>query len=136
MRLLPAIIHFTKLLLGAICSLLIGLLILGVLVIFGMLQNSFWEKELTLKPMRESGSLSDLSTSFVDMSRLPFEIRLLHALLIVRNLPENDLWPCFRIESPIRSHIIQPDPWPARSSEPLTSLTPTHHHGSYTVTTM
>ncbi len=93
MRLLPAIIHFTKLLLGAICSLLIGLLILGVLVfIFGMLQNSFWEKELTLKPMRESGSLSDLSTSFVDMSRLPFEIRLLHALLIVGHLPENDLW--------------------------------------------
>ena len=49
MRLLPAIIHFTKLLLGAICSLLIGLLILGVLVfIFGMLQNSFWEKDSAL----------------------------------------------------------------------------------------
>jgi hypothetical protein len=131
MRLLPAIIHFTKLLLGAICSLLIGLLILGVLVfIFGMLQNSFWEKELTLKPMRESGSLSDLSTSFVDMSRSPFEIWLLHALLIVRHLPENDLWPCLRIEAPIRSHISQHDRWPDRSEEQLPSLTQDPRFGS------
>jgi len=39
------------LLLGAICSLLIGLLILGVLVfIFGMLQNSFWEKDEIIYP--------------------------------------------------------------------------------------
>jgi hypothetical protein len=39
------------LLLGAICSLLIRLLILGVLIfIFGMLQYSFWEKNEIIYP--------------------------------------------------------------------------------------
>ena len=129
MRLQPAIIRSTKLLLGAICSLLIGLLTLGVLIfIFGMLQYSFWEKREIIYPRDTAARLllfPSAEALIIMTTALPFALPAWLAVFL----------PCY-IFIPASSRLWKthdPDPIGCyRGDRGLLALfsVPTSHHGA------